>query len=93
MNIIKTILTISLLSSTIFAEQFTVKYNDLQSIDKMICLGNKLHVMVEIDDVEQPLQIFRITGGPRDENFEEVPCGLNGLDRKIKTKETKNEEK
>ncbi len=89
MNIIKTILTISLLSSTIFAEQFTVKYNDLQSIDKMICLGNKLHVMVEIDDVEQPLQIFRITSGPRDENFEEVSCGL---DRKIKTKET-NEKK
>lgn len=83
------ILIILILASAIFAEQFTVKYNDLQSIDKMICLGNKLHVMVEIDDVEQPLQIFRITSGPRDENFEEVPCGL---DRKIKTKEI-NEKK
>jgi len=84
------ILTVLILSSVIFAEQFTVKYSDLQSINKMICLGNKLHIMVEIDDVEQPLQIFKITGGPRDENFEEVPCGL---DRKTKTKEIHSNEK
>ena len=28
------------------AEEFTVKYNDLQSIDKIICLDGKLHILV-----------------------------------------------
>ena len=41
------------------AEEFTVKYTDLQSIDKIICLDGKLHILVEIDDVQQPLQIFK----------------------------------
>ncbi len=41
------------------AEEFTVKYNDLQSIDKLVCLDGKLHILVEIDDVQQPLQIFK----------------------------------
>ena len=41
------------------AEEFTVKYNDLQSIDKLVCLDGKLHILVEIDDIQQPLQIFK----------------------------------
>ena len=52
------------------AEEFTVKYTDLQSIDKIICLYGKLHILVEIDDVKQPLQIFKIK---QDEFGNDVP--------------------
>lgn len=41
------------------ADSFTVKYNDLQSVDNFICLDGKLHIMVEIDDSTQPLQVFK----------------------------------
>ena len=52
------------------AEEFTVKYTDLQSIDKIICLDGKLHILVEIDDVKQPLQIFKVK---QDEFGNDVP--------------------
>ena len=52
------------------AEEFTVKYTDLQSIDKLVCLDGKLHILVEIDDVQQPLQIFKTE---QDEFGKDIP--------------------
>lgn len=52
------------------AEEFTVKYSDLQSIDNFICLDGKLHIIVEIDDVKQPLQIFKTQ---KDKDGNEIP--------------------
>ncbi len=66
----KYILVIALFLSTINAEEFTVKYSDLQSIDNFICLDGKLHIIVEIDDVKQPLQIFKTQ---KDKDGNEIP--------------------
>ena len=60
------------------AEEFTVKYNDLQSIDKIICLDGKLHILVEIDDVEQPLQIFKTE---QDEFGKDIPVACENQNK------------
>lgn len=67
------------------AEEFTVKYNNLQSIDKIVCLGGKLHILVEIDDVKQPLQIFKTEP---DEFGNDIPisCENKKLKRKLNEK-------
>lgn len=61
------------------AEEFTVKYTDLQSIDKIVCLDGKLHVLVEIDDVKQPLQIFKTE---QDEFGNDIPVACENQNRK-----------
>ena len=60
------------------AEEFTVKYNDLQSIDKIICLDGKLHILVEIDDVQQPLQIFKTE---QDEIGNDIPVACENQNK------------
>ena len=60
------------------AEEFTVKYNDLQSIDKIICLDGKLHILVEIDDVQQPLQIFKTE---QDEFGKDIPVACENQNK------------
>ena len=55
------------------ANEITVKYSNLQSIDNFICLDGKLHIIVEIDDVKQPLQIFK-TQKDKDGNNIQVLC-------------------
>lgn len=61
------------------AEEFTVKYTDLQSIDKIVCLDGKLHILVEIDDVKQPLQIFKTE---QDEFGNDIPVACENQNRK-----------
>lgn len=60
------------------AEEFTVKYNDLQSIDKLVCLDGKLHILVEIDDVQQPLQIFKTE---QDEFGKDIPVACENQNK------------
>ena len=60
------------------AEEFTVKYTDLQSIDKLVCLDGKLHILVEIDDVKQPLQIFKTE---QDEFGNDVPVACENQNK------------
>lgn len=79
-------LMLLMISSSIFAEQFTVKYSDLHFDDKFLCISNKLHVIAEVDDKEIPLQIFKVTNGPKDENFEEIPCGIKNKIKEINEK-------
>ena len=60
------------------AEEFTVKYTDLQSIDKIVCLDGKLHILVEIDDVKQPLQIFKTE---QDEFGNDIPVACENQNK------------
>lgn len=72
------------LVSILNADEFTVKYNNLQSIDKIICLDSKLHIIVEIDDVKQPLQIFKTE---RDEFGNNIPVLCENKNQKGKINE------
>lgn len=70
MKILLIILALLVQILNLNAEEFTVKYTDLQSIDKLICLDGKLHILVEIDDVQQHLQIFKTE---QDEFGKDIP--------------------
>ena len=60
------------------AEEFTVKYTDLQSIDKLVCLDGKLHILVDIDDIQQPLQIFKTE---QDEFGKDIPVACQNQNK------------
>lgn len=83
------ILIIGFMCLYLNADSFTVKYSDLQSVDNFICLDGKLHIMVEIDDSTQPLQVFRTE---LDSNGYNIPVLCYKQNNEIKIKEN-NEKK
>ena len=84
---IKYLFLITLFLNTLNADEFTVKYSDLQLVDNFVCLDGKLYIIVEIDDVKQPLQIFK-TQKDKDGNEIPVLCDKNNI---IKIKRNENE--
>ena len=83
----KFLIPILLILSTVscFAEQFVLNFTNIQSVEDLKCIEGKYYAMVEVDEVLQPMQLFRV----QDDKQYPVYCKNN----KIIKEENANEPK
>ncbi len=51
---------LSLLTVSCFADKFVLNFTNIQSVEDLKCIEGKYYAMVEVDDVLQPMQIFKV---------------------------------
>ena len=56
----KKFLMLSLLTASCFADPFVLNFTNIQSVEDLKCIEGKYYAMVEVDDILQPMQLFRV---------------------------------